>query len=116
MNIYENETKIYPDLGPMAPQEQSYRLHKLFETETYFFDEIEVREQIAKKVKRFNAITGIVDTGIIRSTVIIRRISIAAFSSVVGLSVGVALGGTSLLLSLATAITQKSSKIYTVKQ
>ena len=44
MNIYENETKIYPDLGPMAPQEQSYRLHKLFETETYFFDEIEVRE------------------------------------------------------------------------
>ena len=116
MNIYENETKIYPDLGPMAPQEQSCRLHKLFETETYFFDEIEVREQIAKKVKRFNAITGIVDTGIIRSTVIIRRISIAAFSSVVGLSVGVALGGTSLLLSLATAITRKSSKIYTVKQ
>ena len=116
MNIYDNETKIYPDLGPMALQEQSYQLHKLFEIETYYFDEIEVREQIAKKMKRFNTITGIVDTDIIRSTVITRRISIAAFASGVGLSVGVALGGTSLLLSLATAITRKSFKIYTVKQ
>ena len=116
MNIYDNETKIYQDLGPMALQEQSYRLHKLFEIETYYFDEIEVREQIAKKMKRFNTITGIVDTDIIRSTVITRRISIAAFASGVGLSVGVALGGTSLLLSLATAITRKSFKIYTVKQ
>ena len=43
-------------------------------------------------------------------------ISIAAFASGVGLPVGIALSGTSLLLSLATAITQKSFKIFTVKQ
>ena len=31
MSIYDNETKIYPDLNPMAPQEpQAYRLkHRL---------------------------------------------------------------------------------------
>ena len=63
-----------------------------------------------------NAITGIVDTGLITSTVITVRISIAAFPSGVGLSVGIALSGTSLLLSLATAITRKSFKIFTVKQ
>ena len=35
MSIYDNETKIYPDLNPMAPLEpQSY------------LDEFEVREQI----------------------------------------------------------------------
>ena len=43
-------------------------------------------------------------------------IYIAAFASGVGLPVGIALSGTSLLLSLATAITRKSFKIFTVKQ
>ena len=43
-------------------------------------------------------------------------ISIGAFASGVGLPVGIALSGASLLLSLATAITRKSFKIFTVKQ
>ena len=79
-------------------------------------DEIEVRERIAKKMKRFNTITGIVDTGLITSTVITGGISIAAFASGVGLPVGIALSGTNLLLSLATVITRKSFKTFTVKQ
>ena len=117
MSIYDNETKIYPDLNPTAPQgPQTYRLTKLSEIEAYFLNEIEVREQIAKKMKRFNTITGIVDTGLITSTVITGGISIAAFASGVGLPVGIALSGTSQLLSLATAITQKSFKVFTVKQ
>ena len=113
MRMYDNETKIYPDFNPTAPQEpQSYRLNKLSEIEAYFLNVIEVREQIAKTMKRFNTITGILDTGLITSTVITGGISIAAFASGVGLPVGIALGGTSLLLSLATAIT----RIFTVKQ
>ena len=43
-------------------------------------------------------------------------ISIAAFASGVGLPVGIALSGTSLLLSLVTAITQKYFKTFTVNQ
>ena len=43
-------------------------------------------------------------------------ISIATFASGVALPVGIALSGTSLLLSLATVITRKSSKTFTVKQ
>ena len=76
------------------------------EIEAFFLDEIKVREQIA----------GTVDTGLIPSTVIAGGISVKAFASSVGLPVGTALSGTSLLLSLATAITQKSFKIFTVKQ
>ena len=86
------------------------------ESEAYFLNEIEVRDQIAKKMKRFNTITGIVDTGLITSMLITEGISIAAFASGVGLPVGIALRGTSLLLSLATAITRKSFKIFTVKR
>ena len=117
MNIYDNETKIYPDLNPTAPQEpQSYGLNKLSEIEAFFLNEIEVREQNAKRMENRNTITGIVDTGLITLTVITEGISIAAFARSVGLPVGIALSGTSLLLSLATAITQKSYKIFTVKQ
>ena len=115
MSIYDNETtsKIYPDLNPTAPQEpQTYRLEKLTEIEAFFRDEIEVRERIVKKMKRYNTIRVIVDTDLITSTVI----SIAALASGVGLPIGIALSGTSLLLSIATVITRKSSKTFTVKQ
>ena len=68
------------------------------------------------KNDKTNTITGIVETGLITSMVITGGISIVAFASGVGLPVGIVLSGTSLLLSLATAITQKSFKIFTVKQ
>ena len=105
MSIYNKKTKIYPDLNPTPPQEsQTYQLQKLTDIETYLLNEVEVRERIAKKIRRFNTITGIVDTGLITSTVITGGISIAGFASGVGLPVGVALSGTSLLLSLAMVI------------
>ena len=117
MSIYDNETKIYSDLNPTAPQEpQTYRLKKLTKIKAYLHDEIEVRERIAKEIKRFNTITGIVETGLITSTVITGGISIAAFASGVGLPVGIVLSRTSLLLSLATVIIRKSFKTFTVKQ
>ena len=117
MSIYDNETtsKIYPDLNPTAPQEpKTYRLKKLTEVEAYLLDEIEVCERIAKKMKPLNTITGIVDTGLITLTVITGGISTAAFASGVGLPVGIALSGTSLLIFLVTVITQKSFRTFTV--
>ena len=116
MSIYDNETsKIYPDLNPTAPQEpQAYRLKKLTEIEAYLLDEIEVRERLAKNMKRFNARPNYISSGLITSAVIIGEISIAAFARGAGLPVGITLRGTSLLLSLATVITQKSFKIFTV--
>ena len=82
------------------------------EIEAYFLNEIEVREQIAKEKKRFNTITGIVDMGLITSTVITGGISITAFASGVNLSIGIALIGINLILCLATAITRKSFKLF----
>ena len=78
-------------------------------------DEIEVCKRLAKKKKGFNAITGIVDTGLITSTVITGGIYIAAFVSGADLPVGITFSGTSLLLSLVTVITRKSFKTFTVK-
>ena len=62
MSIYDNKTKIYSNLNPTALQEtQTYGSQKLTEIEAYLLSETEVCEQIAKKMKRFNTITGIVD-------------------------------------------------------
>ena len=57
-----------------------------------------------------------VDTGLTTLTVITRRVSIAAFASGDGLTNSVALSGTGLLFLLATTITRKSFKMFTVKQ
>ena len=67
-------------------------------------------------MKRFNKIIGYVDTGLIASTTITGGISIAAFANGVGLLVGIILSKTSPLLSLATVITRKSFKTFSVKQ
>ena len=56
------------------------------------------------------------DTGLITSTVITGGVSIATFASGVGLPVGITLSGTNLLLSLATVITRKFFKTFTIKQ
>ena len=53
---------------------------------------------------------------LVTSTAITAGVSTAAFTSGVGLPVGIALSGTSLLFSLATVTSQKSLKIFTVRQ
>ena len=106
MSVYDNDTNIYPDLNPSAPQEpQTYRLKKLTETETFFLDEIEACRRDAKKKKRLNTIIGIVDTGLITSAVIAGWASIPAFSSGPSLPVGAAIGGLGVVLSLLTVPT-----------
>ena len=87
MSIYNNETtsKIYLDLNPTAPQKPQTSLKKLTKIEAYLLDKIEVCERTAKKMKQFNTITSIVDTGLITLTVITGGISIASFASAVGL-------------------------------
>ena len=67
-------------------------------------------------MKLFNTITGMVETGLITSTLITGGVSIAAFARGADHPVGITLSGNSLLLSLATVITRKSFKIFTIKQ
>ena len=123
MSVYDNDTsKIYPTLGPSAPPSQevnpqTYRLAKISEIEVYFLDEIDAREKLAKKIKRFSTITAVLDTSLITTIrAITGGISIAALASGIGLPVGISLSATSLLLSLATTITQKIISIFKSKE
>ena len=122
MSVYDNDTsKIYPTLSPSVPPSQevnpqTFRLAKISEIEAYFLDEIDTREKLAKKIKRFSTITAVLDTSLITTTVIIGGISIAAIASGIGLPVGISLSATSMLLSLAATITRKTISIFNSKE
>ena len=67
-------------------------------------------------MKRFNPFTTMLGADLIVSKVISGWVSIDTFASGADLTVGIAPSGASLLFSLATAITRKSFKIFSVKQ
>ena len=81
------------------------------EIEAFFLNEIETCEQKAKKITRSINIS-IADTSLITSTVLTGGISTVALASGVGLPVGIALGGVSLLFSLITPATRKYLKAF----
>ena len=69
-----------------------------------------------KKDKTIQYISIIIDTGLMISTVVTRWVSIAAFVSGVGLPDDIVLSGIRETFSLATAISRKSFKTFTIKQ
>ena len=115
MSVYNNDkgtSKIYSNLNPTAPKvQQKYRLKELTEIQAYLLDEIEVRERLLKRMKKFNVITSLVVTGLITSAVITRGISIVAFANGVGLPVTIVLSGTSILATVT-----KSLKTFIIEQ
>ena len=78
MSIYDNNTsKTYQHLNLTEPLDlHTYHLKELTEIETYLLDEIEVRERLAKKMKRFNTTLSLIDTGLITSTLTTTGISL----------------------------------------
>ena len=70
-------------MGPQKPT--AYRLKELTEIAAYLLDEIKALERLIKKIKRFNTIISVLDTGLIKSTGVV---SIAAFASDSGLQFG----------------------------
>ena len=82
----------------------------------YFLAEINEREKLAKKLKRWHRITTVLDMGLITTTIITGGITIAAIPSGIGLPVGINISTTSLLLPLATAVTRKKIGIFNTKQ
>ena len=72
----------------------------LTEIEAYSLVEVDVCDRIAKKMKGFNTITSLIDTGLITLTIITRYVSIVTFASSAYLPVGITLSGTCLLFLL----------------
>ena len=120
MSVYLNDKRIYPPLDDIAsapPDDESqiYRLKKIEEIENFFNEEIKQREKLYKKFKRYSTTVVILDHSLITATVITGSGSIAALATGIGLPLSIALGGVSLCLSIATAITHRTNKIIDAK-
>ena len=120
MSVYNNDKRIYPPLDDIAsapPDDESqiYRLKKIEEIENFFNEELKQREKLYKKFKRYSTTVVILDHSLITATVITGSGSIAALATGIGLPLSIALGGVSLCLSIATAITHRTNKIIDAK-
>lgn len=82
MSLYHNETsKIYSDLNSATPKEaQIFPLKTLTEFEGEALMKLKFLKGWPKKIKRFNAIASVLETGLITSTVITVAVSIAVFA------------------------------------
>ena len=116
--VYGSTEKLYPAL-PSAPQSDDeshiYRLKKIEEVEVFLRAEISEREKLYKKFKRHATTTQILDHTLITATVITGSGSIVTLCTGVGLPASIALASVSLILSLTTVITRKTSKLYDTK-
>ena len=116
--VYGNTEKLYPSLAS-APQDDDeshiYRLKKIGEIEAFIQNEILERERLYKKFKRYSTSVRIVDHTLITATVITGGGGLAALCTGIGVPVSIALASVSLILSLTSAITRKTSKLYDTK-
>ena len=120
-SVYDNDKRLYPSLEHMASAPSNddeghlYRLKKIEEVVAFLQNEINQREKLYKIFKRYSTSVRLVDHALIAATVISGSGSIAALCSGIGIPVSIALGGVTLCLSLATAITRKTNKLFDVK-
>ena len=89
-SVYQD--KIYPEI-PTAPpnEEQTYRLKKTEEAETFLRREMERRDKLAKQFKRRAMATAFSDTSVITAMTALEVASIATLTTGVGLSVSIVL-------------------------
>ena len=69
-------------------------MKKLIEIDVYLPDETGVCERLAKTMRQFNAITCMINTGLITSAVITGEVCIAACASGFALPIRIVLSGT----------------------
>ena len=75
---------------------QQFRLNKISEIEDYFITEIKERELMSKKLKKYVSFFDYFDKSLIVLSVTSGSMSIASFSTVIGIPIGIASASLSL--------------------
>ena len=89
---------------------QQFRLNKISEIEDYFIAEINERELISKKLSKYISFFDYFDKSLIVLSVTSSSISIATFSTVIAVPVGIASASLILAFSLCTGLVKKLLK------
>ena len=82
---------------------QEFRLKEINKTRTYFIDKIKQNELIIKKHKKICRILNYTEHSLILASTVIGCVSISAFSSLIGISIGIASSATAIEICLIAA-------------
>ena len=114
-----NEThNIYPNLSatPLNDQHHQFTLYKINEIKDYFVAEIKERELMCKRLSKYIAFFDYFDKSLIVLSVATGSISIASFSTVIRIPVGIVSASFSLAFSTFTGIVKKLLKTARIKK
>ena len=89
---------------------QQFRLNKINEIENYFISDIKERELMSKRLRKYIASFDYFDKYLIVLSVTSGDISIASFTTVIGIPIGIASASLSLAFSLSTGLVKKLLK------
>ena len=89
---------------------QQFRLNKISEIDDYFITEIKERELMGKKRSKYISFFDYFDKSLIVLLVTSGSISIASFTTVIGIPVGITSASLSLAFSLCTGLVKKLLK------
>ena len=89
---------------------QQFRLNKIGEIEDYFITEIKEREVMSRKLSKYIYFFYYFDKSLIVLSATSGSISIASFTTVIGIPVGIASASVSLAFSLCTGLVKKLLK------
>ena len=89
---------------------QQFRLNKISEMEDYFITKIKERELMSKKLSKYISFFNYFDKSLIFLSVTSGSVSIASFTAVIGIPVGIASASLSFPYSLCTGLAKKLLK------
>ena len=114
-SVYDE--KIYPQISnaPIDTDNQTYRLKKAEETETFLRYEVEKRDNLAKQFKRRATASTISDTSVKTAITALEIASVVALTTGVGLPIIIVLASTGLLLGLGSGVIHKTQEIFDYK-
>ena len=98
---------MYPNLSANSSNDQQFRLIKINEIKYYFIAEIKERELISKNLRKYIASFDYLDKSLIVLSVATGSISIASFTTAIGVPVGITSANCSLAFSITIEFVKK---------
>ena len=105
-----NNISMYPNLSPNLSDDQQFRLNKINEIRDYFIAEIKERELMSERLSKYIAFFYYFNKSLIVPSVTTGSISIASFTTVIGVPVGIISTSFSLASSISTRLIKKTIK------
>ena len=109
---YDQVTQM---LATAPPQDQTYRLKKIEEIETFLRDQVAQRDALTKRCKRRATTATISDTSVITAITALEVASVVTLTTGVGMPVSIALASAGLILGFSSAIVHRMQKVFESK-